>query len=121
MTLLLGACQMVKVTKLEMGRHYFWEQFSHSTEHRAARRQCCLRRIGDSATTGCGDSRATRKEHQSRRNSTIKLAIICYSATGHGTTMARHVEHFAQEAGAEVRLRHVRLTVDPLLFVNNPA
>ncbi|MGV8847685.1 NAD(P)H:quinone oxidoreductase [Tessaracoccus sp.] len=51
----------------------------------------------------------------------IKLAIIYYSATGHGTTMAEHVERFAQEAGAEVRLRHVRETVDPSVFAENEA
>ncbi len=50
-----------------------------------------------------------------------KLAIIYYSATGHGTTMAEHVERFAQEAGADVRLRHVRETVDPSVFAENPA
>ena len=50
-----------------------------------------------------------------------KLAAIYYSATGHGTTMAEHVERFAKEAGAEVRLRHVRETVDPSVFAGNPA
>lgn len=51
----------------------------------------------------------------------IKLTVIYYSATGHGTTMAGHVERFAQEAGAEVRVRHVRETVDPSVFAENPA
>lgn len=37
-----------------------------------------------------------------------KLAIIYYSATGHGTIMAEYVKRFAKDAGAEVRLRHVR-------------
>lgn len=50
-----------------------------------------------------------------------KLAVIYYSATGHGTTMAEHVERFAKEAGAEVRLRHIRETVDPSVFAENPA
>lgn len=50
-----------------------------------------------------------------------KLAVIYYSATGHGTAMAGHVERFAEEAGAEVRLRHVREIVDPSVFANNPA
>lgn len=51
----------------------------------------------------------------------IKLAVIYYSATGHGTTMAGYIERFAQEAGAEVRVRHVRETVDPSVFAENPA
>ena len=33
-----------------------------------------------------------------------KLAIIYYSATGHGTTMAHRVEAAATAAGAEVRV-----------------
>ena len=36
-----------------------------------------------------------------------KLAVIYYSATGHGTSMARRVAATAESAGAEVRLRHV--------------
>ena len=50
-----------------------------------------------------------------------KLAVIYYSATGHGTTMAQHVAKAAEEAGAEVRLRHVAETVDPAFFAENPA
>lgn len=50
-----------------------------------------------------------------------KLAVIYYSATGHGTTMARHIEEFAGAAGAEVRVRHIRETVDPSVFEGNPA
>jgi NAD(P)H dehydrogenase (quinone) len=50
-----------------------------------------------------------------------KLAIIYYSATGHGTTMARHVAAAAEAAGAEVRVRHVAETNDPESFAHNPA
>ena len=50
-----------------------------------------------------------------------KLAVIYYSATGHGTAMAGHVANAAQEAGAEVRLRHIAETVDPAYFAQNPA
>lgn len=50
-----------------------------------------------------------------------KLAIIYYSATGHGTKMAEHVEKFAKAAGAEVRVRHVAEQVDPSVFKDNPA
>jgi NAD(P)H dehydrogenase (quinone) len=50
-----------------------------------------------------------------------KLAVIYYSATGHGTTMARHVAKAGQEAGAEVRLRRIAETVDPAFFAGNPA
>ena len=50
-----------------------------------------------------------------------KLAIIYYSATGHGTKMAEHVEEFAKAAGAEVRVRHVAEQVDPSVFKDNPA
>ena len=50
-----------------------------------------------------------------------KLAIIYYSATGHGTTMARRVAAAAESAGAEVRLRHVTETQDPESFAHNPA
>lgn len=42
-----------------------------------------------------------------------KLAIIYYSATGHGTAMAQRVARAAEAAGAEVRLRHVAETHDP--------
>ena len=48
-----------------------------------------------------------------------KLAVIYYSATGHGTTMARRVA--AESAGAEVRVRHVAETLDPESFAHNPA
>ena len=50
-----------------------------------------------------------------------KLAVIYYSATGHNTTMAQYVAKAAEEAGAEVRVRHVAETVDPAYFAENPA
>lgn len=50
-----------------------------------------------------------------------KLAVIYYSATGHGTTMARRVAATAESAGAEVRVRHVAETRDPASFAQNPA
>jgi NAD(P)H dehydrogenase (quinone) len=50
-----------------------------------------------------------------------KLAIIYYSATGHGTTMAKRVAAAAESAGAEVRLRHVAETHDPESFAHDPA
>jgi NAD(P)H dehydrogenase (quinone) len=50
-----------------------------------------------------------------------KLAVIYYSATGHGTTMAQHVAGAAELAGAEVRLRHIAETLDPAVFAHNPA
>lgn len=50
-----------------------------------------------------------------------KLAIIYYSATGHGTTMAKRVAAAAESAGAEVRVRHVAETRDPESFARNPA
>lgn len=50
-----------------------------------------------------------------------KLAIIYYSATGHGTTMAKRVAEAAEAAGAEVRVRHVAETRDPASFAGNPA
>ena len=50
-----------------------------------------------------------------------KLAIIYYSATGHGTTMAQLVAAAAESAGAEVRVRHVAETHDPQSFAQNPA
>ena len=50
-----------------------------------------------------------------------KLAIIYYSATGHGTAMAQRVAAAAESAGAEVRLRHVAETHDPESFAHNPA
>jgi len=50
-----------------------------------------------------------------------KLAIIYYSATGHGTTMARRVAAAAESAGAEVRMRHIAETQDPASFAENPA
>jgi NAD(P)H dehydrogenase (quinone) len=50
-----------------------------------------------------------------------KLAVIYYSATGHGTTMANRVSGAAQAAGAEVRVRHIAETRDPESFAQNPA
>jgi NAD(P)H dehydrogenase (quinone) len=50
-----------------------------------------------------------------------KLAVIYYSATGHGTTMARRVATSAEAAGAEVRVRPVAETRDPASFAHNPA
>ncbi|OBF91378.1 NAD(P)H:quinone oxidoreductase, type IV [Mycobacterium sp. 852002-51163_SCH5372311] len=50
-----------------------------------------------------------------------KLAIIYYSATGHGTSMAKRVAAAAEAAGAEVRVRHVAETRDPESFARNPA
>lgn len=50
-----------------------------------------------------------------------KLAIIYYSATGHGTSMAKRVAVTAEAAGAEVRVRHVTETRDPASFAHNPA
>jgi NAD(P)H dehydrogenase (quinone) len=53
--------------------------------------------------------------------SLTKLAIIYYSATGHGTTMAQRVADAAQAEGAEVRVRHIAETRDPESFAENPA
>ncbi len=50
-----------------------------------------------------------------------KLAVIYYSATGHGTTMAKEIEAAAQAAGAEVRVRHIAEITDPQIFAGNPA
>lgn len=50
-----------------------------------------------------------------------KLAIIYYSATGHGTAMARRVAAAGEAAGAEVRVRHIAETRDPATFAENPA
>jgi NAD(P)H dehydrogenase (quinone) len=50
-----------------------------------------------------------------------KLAVIYYSATGHGRTMAQRVADAAAGAGAEVRVRHIAETHDPESFAANPA
>jgi NAD(P)H dehydrogenase (quinone) len=50
-----------------------------------------------------------------------KLAVIYYSATGHGRTMAKKVAAAAEGAGAEVRVRPVAETRDPASFAQNPA
>jgi NAD(P)H dehydrogenase (quinone) len=50
-----------------------------------------------------------------------KLSVIYYSATGHGTAMAKTVVAAAENAGAEVRLRHIAETRDPASFAQNPA
>jgi NAD(P)H dehydrogenase (quinone) len=52
---------------------------------------------------------------------TTKLAVIYYSATGHGTAMAQRVADAGQGAGAEVRVRHIAETRDPESFAANPA
>ncbi len=48
-------------------------------------------------------------------------SVIYYSATGHGTTMARIVADAGEKAGADVRLRHIAETRDPESFSKNPA
>ena len=50
-----------------------------------------------------------------------KVAVIYYSATGHGTTMAQRIAAAAEAAGAEVRVRPVAETRDPSSFAQNPA
>lgn len=50
-----------------------------------------------------------------------RLAIIYYSATGHGTAMAARVGAAGEAAGAEVRIRHIAETRDPDSFAQNPA
>ena len=50
-----------------------------------------------------------------------KLAVVYYSATGHGTSMATRVAAAAEAAGADVRVRHVAETRDPESFAENPA
>jgi NAD(P)H dehydrogenase (quinone) len=50
-----------------------------------------------------------------------RLAVIYYSATGHGTSMAKRVATAAETAGAEVRVRHVAETRDLASFAENPA
>jgi NAD(P)H dehydrogenase (quinone) len=50
-----------------------------------------------------------------------KLAVIYYSATGHGTAMAQRVAAAADAAGADVRVRHIAETRDPQSFAQNPA
>ncbi|TXG92464.1 NAD(P)H:quinone oxidoreductase [Rhodococcus rhodnii] len=50
-----------------------------------------------------------------------KLAIVYYSSTGHGTKMAQRLSMAGENAGAEVRLRHIAETRDPSTFANNPA
>ena len=50
-----------------------------------------------------------------------KLSVIYYSATGHGTHMAKRVAAAARDAGAEVRVRHIAETRDPESFAQNPA
>ena len=50
-----------------------------------------------------------------------KLSVIYYSATGHGTTMAKHVAAAAKAAGADVRVRHIAETRAPETFAENPA
>jgi len=50
-----------------------------------------------------------------------KLAVIYYSATGHGTAMAKRVASAGEAAGAEVRVRHIAETRDPATFAQNPA
>ena len=66
-------------------------------------------------------SQARRSRAQPHDEPVTKLAIIYYSATGHGTTMAKRVAAAAESAGAEVRLRHVAETNDPESFAHNPA
>ncbi|HLS00020.1 NAD(P)H:quinone oxidoreductase [Mycolicibacillus parakoreensis] len=50
-----------------------------------------------------------------------KLAIVYYSATGHGTAMAQRAAAAGRAVGAEVRVRHIAETRDPETFAANPA
>ena len=50
-----------------------------------------------------------------------KVAVIYYSATGHGTSMAKRVAAAAEAAGAEVRVRPITEARDPESFAQNPA
>lgn len=50
-----------------------------------------------------------------------RLSVIYYSATGHGTAMARIAAEAGEKAGADVRLRHVAETRDPQSFSENRA
>jgi NAD(P)H dehydrogenase (quinone) len=77
---------------------------------------------GSQRTSTTNDAAA--KTQRSRRPGEItmtKLAVIYYSATGHGTVMAQHVANAGEQAGAEVRLRHIAETHDPTSFAQNPA
>ena len=49
------------------------------------------------------------------------LAVIYYSATGHGTAMAQRLGQAGEAAGAQVRVRHIEETRDPQTFATNPA
>ncbi|WP_422742176.1 NAD(P)H-dependent oxidoreductase [Mycobacterium sp. WMMD1722] len=49
------------------------------------------------------------------------LAVIYYSTTGHGTTMAEHLGRAGERAGADVRIRHIAETRHPEDFADNPA
>lgn len=62
-----------------------------------------------------------RKHGSSYTEPVTKLAVIYYSATGHGTTMAKRIARTAESAGAEVRLRHIAETLAPETFAQNPA
>src|ERR1700744_5762665 len=57
----------------------------------------------------------------SKEHPMSKLAVIYYSATGHGTAMAQRVAAAAEASGAEVGLRHIAETLDPQSFAHNPA
>jgi NAD(P)H dehydrogenase (quinone) len=50
-----------------------------------------------------------------------KLAVIYYSATGHGAAMAREVADAGEAAGAEVRLRRVAELADRPAIEADPA
>src|ERR1700722_10005347 len=50
-----------------------------------------------------------------------KIAIIYYSATGHGTAMAQHVAAAAEAAGGEVQIRHVAETRGPSSLASSRA
>jgi NAD(P)H dehydrogenase (quinone) len=82
--------------------------------------------IDASATTRRNSARSRRfRRHKAIAfaydDPVTNLAIIYYSTTGHGTTMAKRVAAAAEAAGADVRLRHVAETHDPESFAHNPA
>lgn len=50
-----------------------------------------------------------------------KLAVIYYSATGHGAAMARHVGEAGLAAGAQVRIRRIAERADAAAIAAEPA
>jgi NAD(P)H dehydrogenase (quinone) len=67
------------------------------------------------------DSQASEEFEELTLSSQVNLAVIYYSATGTGTTIANEIARSAEKAGADVRVRKVPELAPESAIAANPA